>query len=376
MKIGYDAKRAFHNSRGLGFYSRNLISGLIQLYPENEYSLFGSVPKSGDNFEWLKTVKSQIEIVSPKHTNKIYQSFWRSRACAKDIFNKKVDVYHGLSHEIPVGLKPSKVKTVVTVHDLLFLRYKEYFSLVDRKIYTSKIEYSCANADRIIAISEQTKEDLINFLDVPESKINVLYQSCSPLYYTEESTDKHQEVRLKYNLPQNFFLFVGALVPHKNLKQVIKALTHLKPERRYPLIVIGKGHSFKSELIQYATKFNVEKNIRFIDYVSNEDMPSFYQLSEMLIWPSLFEGFGIPIIEALFSKTPVITSNMGVFPEVGGPSSLYINPHISEEISEAINLILDDQKHRETMINSGFEFVQKFHRENTTKQMMEFYKQL
>jgi len=373
LKIGFDAKRALTNTRGLGNYSRNLVDGLISYYPENEYFLYSKNANTGDCLVWQDSVKANAHIVNPPSSLKLGQAYWRSFGIIKNIKTDNLDIYHGLSHEIPYQLTNRKTKYVVTIHDLIFTYFKQNFSSIDRRIYFSKIKYSCQKADQIIAISQQTKNDLIDILHVPDEKVNVLYQSCSPLFYNESSEEKKNLVRLKYNLPENYLLFVGALVGHKNIAKIIEALAYLPENKRLPLVIVGKKTKHKEYLDSVIKKVKLSEKVKFIEYVDTIDMPSVYQMAKILVWPSLYEGFGIPIIEALFSKLPVITSKDGCFNEAGGENSIYVNPESAIEIADSIYNIMENNDLLSKMKQKGFEYVQKFHLEATSKQLMDFY---
>ena len=376
MKIGFDAKRAFNNTRGLGNYSRNLISGLIAYFPENDYYLYGNAPDNEQLIQWHNTIQANASTVVPYVKAKWFQPLWRSFFINSVIESDDLDIYHGLSHEIPFHFKKSKTKYVVTIHDLLFLRFKHHFSAIDRQIYTSKIKYSCRHADQIIAVSQQTKADLINFLSVPEEKIKVVYQTCSPEFYVRTTTVKRNHAKNKYNLPEQFLLFVGALVKHKNIERIIEAIGLLPVEKRIPLVIIGQATSYKNELNDKIDILRLQKEVIFVNFVDSSDMPSIYQMARILIWPSLFEGFGIPIIEALFSGLPVITSKEGCFTEVGGPGSLYVNPNKPEEISKAIEDVLSDSELYAKMQEMGYKHAQQFHIQNTSRAIIDLYSSL
>ena len=374
MKIGFDAKRLLKNTRGLGNYSRNLIFGLSQYYPEHDYLLYGNNSHKEIYHEWVKNLKS-TKIIKPYCKSKLGELIWRSSLILKDIEAENPDIYHGLSHEIPFGKKSGKTKYVVTIHDLLFLRYPNHYKWLDAKIYLQKVKYACQNSHLILAVSQQTKDDLINFLHIPEEKIVVNYQSCNNSYYSTQGDEVKNDIRTRYQLPECYYLFVGALVKQKNIGRIIESLHLLPKEIQYPLILVGKGE-YKAELLQIIKKFRLSDKVKFIDYIPDSDMPVIYQLASILVWPSLFEGFGIPIIEALFSKLPVITGNTGCFPEVGGPMSSYVNSHSVDEIALAIIKIMNDKKHYSMMQLKGFEYVQKFHIKNTTKELMSIYTNL
>ncbi len=372
-RIGFDAKRAFNNLRGLGSYSRNLIDGLITFNPENEYFLYGSRPTNPSCRQWLESLENKVTTVSSVSKTKIGRAIWRSAGMTNSIREDKLNIYHGLSHEIPYGSRAIKSRFVVTIHDLIFLYYKENFSYFDREIYLSKINRSCRNSDKIIAISEQTKSDLVNLIGVDSDKITVNYQSCSPLFYAKSGEEKKREVRDKYQLPDEYFLFVGALVKHKNIINIVDSISILPEEYKLPLIIVGRGKEYKQEILKRAKQKGLGEKVTIIDYVDTEDMPSIYQLAKVLIWPSLYEGFGIPIIEALFSGLPVITSRTGCFREAAGKGSCYIDPNSIEEISESIVSIMSDSIKYQNMQDEGYQHVQKFHIKRTTQELMNFY---
>ncbi|MCF8358690.1 MAG: glycosyltransferase family 4 protein [Prolixibacteraceae bacterium] len=376
LTLGFDAKRAFKNTRGLGNYSRNLISGLVAYYPQNNYFLYGARPSEYDLIKWMQSLPDSVKIRSPKNASKLIRNYWRSYGMAKNINSDHVQVYHGLSHEIPFGANRIKAKKMVTVHDLLFLRFKQNFSAADRKIYLSKIKYSCTNADRVVAVSRQTKSDLVNFLKVPEEKIDVVYQSCNPGFYTRASADKMERTRQKYGLPGQYLLFVGALVKHKNIDRIFEAMALLNNAERLPLVVVGKPNRYKNILLKKVVKLNLQNHVVFLNYVADADMPAVYQMAKALVWPSLFEGFGIPVIEALFSNLPVITSNVGCLTEVGGAGSLYVDPNKPEEISNAIHQIISSESLSSNMQKVGRIHAEKFHVKNTSRQLMQIYSSL
>jgi glycosyltransferase involved in cell wall biosynthesis len=180
-------------------------------------------------------------------------------------------------------------------------------------------------------------------------------------------------VKIKYNLPENYFLFVGDLVAHKNIIKIIEALPHLPEEKRFQLIIVGKETKYKEILVSKVSQEKLNDKVKFIEYIDTIDMPAVYQMAKILVGPSLYEGFGIPIIEALFSKLPVITSKDGCFHEAGGDSSIYINPKSSDEIASSIYNVLNDSKLYSKIQNEGFEYVKKIHIEATTKRLMNFY---
>lgn len=371
MKIGFDAKRAFYNTTGLGNYSRNIIQYLNQFYPKNEYLFFSPKIKNSINFP----NKNKSTIIKPENFfSKKFQTLWRSFFIKNDIKKNNLDIFHGLSNEIPFGLQKIKTKTIVTIHDLIFIRYPKLYKPIDRYIYNQKFKYSCKKANKIIAISEQTKTDIIEFYSIDKEKITVVYQGCSPIFYKKIKDEDKNRIRKKYNLPRSYILSVGTIEERKNIFAAIKAIAKGKIE--VPFVIVGKATNYIYKLHEFIKSNNLTKQIKFIHNVDFIDLPAIYQMAKIFIYPSIFEGFGIPIIEALNSGTPVITSKDGCFKEAGGDNSLYIEPYNIEEIANTLKTLLSDKNLQNLMIEKGYEFVQKFREDNVAKEIMAVYEEV
>lgn len=367
MKIGYEAKRIFHNNTGLGNYSRNLINILNRYYPENEYFLYN--PKE-DNSEKFEISSHNIFEKKPRsYFDKKFYNLWRQKNIVKDLIKDNISIFHGLSGEIPIGLKKKGIKSIVTIHDLIFMRYPEFYSFFDRKIYFYKFRKSVQNADIVIAISEQTKNDIIQFLGINSSKIKVVYQGCQPVFKDNFSEKEKRYVVKKYHLPKKFLLNVGTIEARKNLLAVIKAIKKLNIN----LVIVGRETPYVKEIKKYILDHKLEDRVLFLKNVINQELAILYQLATIFVYPSFFEGFGIPIIEALYSKTPVITTKYGCFPEAGGSNSIYIDPNNIFEIESNIKLLLDNSTLRHEMVEKGYQFVQKFNDDQIAKQIIEIY---
>ena len=378
MNIGFDAKRAYHNGTGLGHYSRTLIDSLAKFYPEHEYYLFN--PKSSSTF-YLPELKNIHEVLPDGFPASLFPSAWRSSWVKKDLKKYTIDLYHGLSHEIPLGIKNTKIKTVVTIHDLIHERYPEQYNTVDVKIYNKKFRYSCENADKIIAISNQTKQDIIEFYKIPEEKITVCYQRCNPIFSKEISEEEKQRIKKFYDLPEKYFLYVGSIIERKNLLSICKALLRLN-DINFSLVVIGDGGKYKQEVKKFISENSLRNKVIFLSkhknansksFRSAKDFPAIYQSAIAMIYPSTFEGFGIPILEALFSRLPVITSNVSSLPEAGGDAAYYVDPLNAHEIAKGMKKILYDEQLREILIQKGITHAQNFTQEKCATEVMNVY---
>lgn len=369
MNIGYEAKRIFHNTTGLGNYSRDLIKILSTFYPENTYKLYN--PKSGKKN--LFTIEGPVEEKLPvRSKDKIFSKYWRQKNVINDLERDNIQIFHGLSGEIPFGLQKKNIKSVVTIHDLIFLRYPEFYTKLDRYIYKRKFQHAVKEANVVIAVSDQTKQDIVKFLDVDNSKITVIYQGCQNEYkLLYQPKDIHRVVE-KYGLPHNYILNVGTVESRKNILSAVMAIKNIDTH----LVIVGSFTSYGKKVEEYIQKENLKNKVTFLKGLDTYELALLYQGAQIFIYPSIFEGFGIPIVEALFSKTPVITTNYGCFPEAGGPDSVYVNPTDINEISNAINNLLDNPEKRKIIADKGYQYVQKFNNENIATEFIEVYTQL
>ena len=382
MRIAFDAKRAFHNGTGLGHYSRTLIHSLATSFPQHQYYLLNPKPASlfsvtGPNLE---------EISPPPLLPGFLRGYWRTKSCVQDLADQGVQLYHGLSHEIPIGLDKKSIASVVTMHDLIFERYPHQYKWADRKIYRAKFKFALRHADRVIAISEQTKRDLIEFYQADPAKIRVCYQSCNPLFGTTIAAEEKDRIRIKYKLPAQFFLSVGSIIERKNLLAVCQALSLLKKEDRLPLVVIGSGGAYKKKVETFLHEKGLEQEVILLSdqpenkkdsaFLTARDVPAIYQTATALLDPSIFEGFGIPVLEGLFSRIPVLTSTVSCLPEAGGPGAFYVDPFQPEQIAEQLISITTNVEEVKKKIELGWQHAQQFLPMQTAKAVMQVYHEL
>jgi len=367
MKIGFDAKRAFNNAAGLGNFSRNSISALVRQYPDNQYFLFNP----GNRKPLFIAPESSIELKPENFWWKTLKFIWRSIQISKLAKEVNLDIYHGLSHELPVGIEKAGMKLIVTMHDLIFLRYPEYYTKIDRKIYDRKFRHACRKANRIHAISEQTKHDLMTYFSVPEEKITVIYQSINPIFYKRAEKELKEQLRKKYQLPKKFILSVGTVEPRKNLLGLLEGMIWSKTY--IPVVVVGKLTDYHHKVQKFIEADLNRLQVYFLPRIEDEELAVLYQMAEVLVYPSMFEGFGLPVAEAQASGCPVITSNTSSLPEAGGDAAIYVNPEVPEEIGKALKHLLADQTLRKTLIAKGKVNVERFTPESFAKQLKQLY---
>ncbi|QHS59910.1 glycosyltransferase family 4 protein [Chitinophaga agri] len=376
MNIAFDAKRAYQNNTGLGNYSRTLISSLATYYPQHNYYLYA--PKLTTLYK-TEAFANMQSVLPEKRLHRWFRSAWRSKYVVGELAAKGMDIYHGLSHEIPFGIHTSGVKSVVTMHDLIFERYPGQYNPIDVQTYRRKAKYACQYADRIIAISEQTKQDIIHYYKTPAEKIDVVYQSCDESFAVNHSVANIRQMKEQYGLPAAYFLYVGSVIERKNLLGIIQAMLHLKGEVDLPLVVLGGGSSYKKKVKAFVEKHGMADRIIWLNEkarLADADVPLLYQGAEALIYPSIFEGFGIPILEALWSHTPVITSAGSCFGETAGEAALYINPLQPATIADAMKKVLREPALAATMKTKGWAHAQLFSRERCAAGVMKVYESL
>lgn len=372
FRIGYDAKRLFNNFTGLGNYARTIVENVSEFYPENEYYLYTTKVRVNPRTKPFIN-RSKYLICKPLHP---FKSLWRTFTIVNSLREHNVQLFHGLSHEIPMGVTASGVKTIVTIHDLIFKHYPNQYSVFDRKMYDFKFRYACENANRIIAISNATKNDIIKFYNIDPNKIRVIYQTCDDSFKTRATLELRKQVKKEFKLPDRFMLYVGSVIERKNLLGLVKALHLIPSENRIPLVVIGDGTTYLAQVKAYLDANELNNWVHFLEEVPFSYFPAIYQSAELMVYPSIYEGFGIPVLEGLYSKIPVITSKTSSLPEAGGNAALLIDPFKPEEIAEAIQNVLNDSDLRELMLERATEHLKKFDAEILTRNLMRNYKEL
>ena len=369
MKIGFDGKRAANNLTGLGNYSRSLITQLAEFFPQNQYFVYSPKIKEHAQIRHFLTSKG-IESRLPDQPG----LFWRTSGIKKQLLKDNIDLFHGLSHEIPLRIQNSGIRSIVTIHDLIFLKFPQYFGRVDRLIYKLKARYSCRHADKIVAISECTKRDIIEFFHTDPDKIEVIYQSCDDSFKSPSSAQTKQEVRIRHTLPSKYILNVGTIETRKNLLTLIKALPQIHAD--YQLVVVGKSTAYADLVRDEIANLGLKNRVHFLQNVPFDELPSIYQMADAFVYPSLYEGFGIPIIEALYSGIPVIAATGSCLEEAGGENSLYVSPFDEIALSAAINKVLNDPTLAGHMKTRGLEYVQKFNTGVIAGDLMKVYTQV
>lgn len=363
MRIGFDAKRAFLNASGLGNYSRNTINALHRFSENNQFVLY-SPEITEIHFKNYR----EFENHSPENSlAKLLKPLWRSYS-SQLLKKHKIELFHGLSNELPFGIHKTKIPSVVTIHDLIFMRFPGFYKAIDRTFYKNKVKYACSSAQKIIAISEQTKEDLIRFFNVDTDKIEVVYQSVSPVFFEHNDS---QNLRSKYNLSERFILSVGTLEPRKNQLAILKAIHSEKID--YQVVFVGKTTSYTNKMIDFISMNNLSKQVLFLNNIPENDLAGLYQQAFLSVYISHFEGFGLPVIESMACGCPVITSNVSCLPETAGGAAVLCTPNNFAELGSKMKELLENDVQRNNLIMKGIERAGLFHPENFANKMISLY---
>lgn len=357
VRIGFDAKRAAQNRTGLGNYSRFVIDILSRYYPENDYYLY--VPSARKN-RLVTEYRDNIKIKYPSSFWSGIPSAWRVFHLTEDLCKDKISLFHGLSNELPLNIsKAVGLKSIVTIHDLIFRILPECYKPADRMIYDYKFRKACLNSDRIIAVSECTKRDIIKFYGIEPSKIDVVYQGCDEQFRHIASEDLKREAKLKFGLPDRYILFLGSIEKRKNLMLLARAV-RLMADDEIKIVAVGRRTDYALEVEDFLRKNKIESRMIMLHGVGFKYLPAIYQLASVFVYPSVYEGFGIPLLEALNSRVPVIGATGSCLEEAGGPDSLYVEPDDESDLARKIDMVLFDEALRTRMIEKGIEYARNF----------------
>ena len=371
MVIAFDAKRAFHNRRGLGNYSRDVLRLVSAYAPENKYLL--CTPRQPKYADGQLAVSSGVyDVLYPRGFWSISPSAWRTWGCTDDVVNAGAEAYWGLSAELPLNIHRTNLRTIVTVHDAIFLRYPELYSHSYRLWLTRKVRYACSVADKIVAVSRQTADDCIDLLGADGKKVSVLYQGCNNIFRKQYSAQELSEFRTRYDLPESYFLYVGAIEPRKNIAMLLDAAEELRSD--IPLLIAGGESRYAGQMEKLSREKHL--NVLFRHDIPFADFPKLYQCARVFVYVSLFEGFGIPILEALCSGVPVVTSTGSCFSETGGDAALYANPNDYRDIADKMRQASQDNTLRQEMITAGLQHARMFNDENVGRNIKNLIKEI
>ncbi len=372
LRIGYDAKRAMCNFTGLGNYSRYAIEAMSLYYPENSYELYTPRVVENARTEALRRLPNVHLHLPPTPFWQKMGALWRSLEMTQTLLDDDVAIYHGLSNELPLNIGASGLASVVTVHDVIWRRWPQDYSWIDRRMYDFKYGRSMRSASRIIAISERTKADIVNDFGIAPEKIDVIYQGIDPVFSLPIDHETKEAVRKKYALPEQYIVMVGTVQGRKNQLLAVKALRGLPKEVK--LVVVGRrSGSYGQEVERYVAAKGLGDRVIWLEGVPFGDLPALYAMAQCAAYPSRYEGFGLPVVEALACGVPVIAATGSCLEEAGGKGAVYVDPDDVEAFVDAAKGIIGDSYRRNKMVELGHRHIKKFDAGEFAQQTMATY---
>jgi len=374
MNIGIDATSIPKDKTGVGVYLINLIEEISKLDYNNKYYIF----VQNDDIDEFRVDNDNFTIVSIN--SKIYRKtffrlFWEQFELPLKLKQLNIDVLHSPHYTTPLF---TKIKKIVTFHDMTFYITPEVHTFFKRTLFKLYMLVSSKFADKILTVSKSTSNDVQNILNVKPEKITVTYNAKSYIYRPIDDSSKIETVKNKYNISNKYILFVGTLEPRKNIKNLIMAFNKYKKNNKskIKLVIVGKKGWMYEEIFEIVKTKKLENEVIFTGFVDLEDLPFLYNGAEAFIYPSIYEGFGIPVLEAMSCGTPVVTSNISSMPEIIGDAGLTINPKDSNELFQAIKTLLINKDLRKKYGKKGLERSRKFTWKNCAKITLATYEEV
>ncbi|MDP2638058.1 MAG: glycosyltransferase family 1 protein [Candidatus Levybacteria bacterium] len=357
-RFGYDPKTGLPRRVGSGEYCFELLISLHRIDKNNNYIIYLPQEPSSD----LPSASSRwvYRIVGPRR-------LWTLIGLSLEFMLKRsrVDVFFTPTHYLPLF---SPFPSAISVLDLSFIRFPQLFRKTDLRKLTRWTKFSVKKSKRVFTISNASKDDIIKEYRIPDKKVAVTYPGIKIMSDNKYEFANMDELKIKYRIEGKYLLFVGTLQPRKNIVRLIEAFSKIK--NNIQLVIVGKKGWLYEEILEAPRKYGVENKVKFLDFVPDEELPSLYKNALGFVLPSLYEGFGLPVLEAMKYGCPVITSNISSLPEAGGDAALYIDPEKVSDIASKMQLLIDDEKLRNNLIEKGYKQVKKFSWEKTARETL------
>ncbi len=376
MKINLELQPCLKNKSGIGIYTYELAK-LLQ--GKDNIELSGNI----FNFLNRNDISKDIEGLNMNinlctlFPYGVYRRVWNKvHINYNKLFNSHDELYHFFNFIVPPNITG---KVITTIHDMTYILYPETMDKKNLKRITNDIDYSVNRSDKIITVSESSKNDIIKYLNVQPSKIEIVYNGVDYERFNKfYATEEKEEVKKKYSLPEKYILYMGTLEPRKNIESIVEGFYILKQKYRddIKLVIAGKKGWLFESIFNLVEQLKLTEDIIFTDYVDEKDKPLIYNMAEIFVFPSLYEGFGIPVLEAMASEVPVITSNVSSLPEVAGDAALLVAPKDKESIAEQMHKILSNENLRKELVHKGKIQCRKFTWQDSADRLYEIYKEV
>ncbi|MFH1369566.1 MAG: glycosyltransferase family 1 protein [Elusimicrobiota bacterium] len=370
MRIGINARYIQKQATGIENYLSQIISNLKRIDSKNEYVLFFGSDKPvpggfpSDNFA--------VDVPKFKTNSQLKRLFWEHFYLPSAITRNKIDVFHEPSFIAPMF---KKCPTVITIHDLAFIIHPECFTFKNVLYFKAMMKRSIESSDYVIAVSESTKNDIINRFKVSPEKVKMIHSGVNEYFHRIEDKKAIKPVLEKYGITRDFILNVSLISPRKNLLNLLKSFKLMREKKSvdYQLVITGAKGWLYEDIFKAVSDLSLQKDVVFTGYVSDSELLCLYNSAKIFAYPSVYEGFGFPALEAMACGCPVVASNTSSLPEICGDAALLVEPADLDELSDALYRMLTDSKLREDMIKRGFVRITKFSWRNTAKETLSLY---
>lgn len=361
MKIGYDAKRAVNNNTGLGNYSRLVVETIARTGNDR---LLLYAPKLRPNKRLMPLLEMEnVNLCLPDSPRgRRLPSWWRTYGITSQLRRNEIELFHGLSNELPLNIAKAGIPSVVTIHDVIFRHFPGCYKFIDRKIYDYKFRKAAQNATRVIAISECTARDIVNFYGIDPAKIDIVYQGCDAQFALPVDHSRAENVMARYGIDRPYIVGVGTVERRKNQLLTLKALRALPDD--IIAVIVGRRTVYAKELDSYIARHGLRDRVKFLENVDFADFPALYSRALFSSYPSRYEGFGLPVIESLSVGTPVIVATGSCLQEASGPEAPAVAPDDVEAYVAAARRIIDDNDYRRQLVAAGQNHIRQFSQRN------------
>jgi glycosyltransferase involved in cell wall biosynthesis len=366
MRVAIDTRKI--HDFGIGTYIRNLLRQLARIDRDTEYVLLcrepdlGIAAQLGPNFRSVREPSPNYSLREQLHVP------WVLR-------RERPDVYHAPHYVLPAAVR---CRSVVTIHDCIHLMFPQYLPNRAAYAYARASMWAAARrSDRILTVSHASKRDILHLFNVKPEKIVVVYNAIDEHFSATPSDDYVARIRERYQLDHKFVLYVGNIKPHKNLVRLIEAFSQLRRTHDdLKLLIIGDEISKLPALRRAVHRHKLHKHVRFLGYLKDDTLTVLYRLASVFVFPSLYEGFGLPPLEAMASGTPVVTSNVSSLPEVTGGAAVLVDPYDVDSIADGVRRILDDPQLAEGLRIKGLSRAREFSWERSVEKTQRVYREV